>query len=537
MPAKRWRRALVLAAVLAGVFVATLDLFALGYGLLHRLSAVGDEPPAGRWAATAGYTVSWIVSLVLWGKLSDAFGRRRLWLAALLLFLAGSIGSLTSQELIQLTTSRIAQGLGVGAILALGPALIGDLYPPAERAKWQGPLVAVFGLALIGVYLFVYLAWLALVSVWGVWDIDYIFVRWSLFLNLPVVIFMLLASWFGLTAARPGIRPRIDAVSGVAFAGTVAPLLVALTLAGVAFPWLSVPTAALLAGAAVMLAVLIFAERRAISPMINVRFLTQRSCVVSYIAMFIVGIGLSAARVNAVAFFPPIEGPVLFHDWAVIVRTAAMVPAFAVGALVAGQFMARTRRHRTLIPVLLLIATLGAVLLSRMDGFSSANEVITNLSIVGLGLGGLFTTLVVFVQNAFAHRNLGEVTAGALFFGFLGSVLGFDLLSRLSRAWYDANVGAGSAQLADDPLIASEASLQNVDLSPEAASGLAAEVIRESWLDALSGTFVIVAVLLALAFVLALLLREAPVSTTSEDKVNEADATALDNGGPEQPAV
>ena len=116
-------------------------------------------------------------------------------------------------------------------------------------------------------------------------------------------------------------------------------------------------------------------------------------------------------------------------------------------------------------------------------------------------------------------------------------MLGFDLLSRLSRAWYEANVGAGSAQLADDPLIASEASLQNVDLSPEAASGLAAEVIRESWLDALSGTFVIVAVLLALAFVMALLLREAPLSTTSEDKVNEADATELDNGGSEQPAV
>ena len=81
----------------------------------------------------------------MWGRLSDVYGRRRLWLAAMLLFLAGAAGSLTSQELIQLTVSRFAQGLGVGAVFALGPALIGDLYSTPERVKRQSVLVAAFG--------------------------------------------------------------------------------------------------------------------------------------------------------------------------------------------------------------------------------------------------------------------------------------------------------------------------------------------------------------------------------------------------------
>lgn len=536
VPVKRWRRALVLAAVMAGVFIATLDLFALSYGLLVRLFAIGEEPPTGRWVVTSGYTLTWVVSLVLWGKLSDAFGRRRLWLAALLLFLAGSVGSLTSQELVQLTVSRITQGLGVGGILALGPALIGDLYPPSERPKWQSGLIAMYGLALIGPPLFVYLVWLALLSL-RVWDVDYFFLRWSLFLNLPVVILVLLASGFGLPAARSDIRPRVDIVGAVAFAGFVVPLLVALTLADVAFPWLSVPTAALLAGAAVMLVVLVFVERRANNPMIDVRILAHRDCVAAVATLFIVGTGLTVARVNAPAFFPPVEGLTFTHNWAEIVRPAAMAPAFAVGALVAGQIMARTERHRALILVLLLIATGGAVLLSRMDGFSSAIDVIVNSSIIGLAIGGLFTVLIVVVQNAFPHRNLGEVTAGTLFIGFLGSLLGYGLLSRLSRAWFDANVGAGSAQLVSDPLIASEASLQNVDLNPQSIGGLATEILRESRLDALSGIFVVVAVLLAVGFMLILLLREAPLSKTSEDPGDEPGATAPANGSPEHPAA
>ena len=492
----------------------------------------GEDPPAGAWAVIAVYFVAWMVSLPLWGRLSDHYGRRRLWLVGLALFTVASAGSLTSQELIQLTISRLVQGLGVGAIFALGPALIGGLYPPDGRVKRQSVLVAALGVGLFGWVVLTTAAGWILVNTTLPLGFHHIFVRWSLFLNLPVGVFVVLASWYGLREARLSARRRFDIAGAMAFGGTVAPVLLVFGFAGGRFPWLSVPTVALLAGAAVMLAVLVRVERRADDPFINVRLLTNRTFLVAAITLFVVGTALMASPVYAARFVRPAEGLARGLPSNLAVQQAAVVAAFVVGAVVAGQFMARTRRHRTLILALLLTAIAGAVLLSRMDALSTQLDVVRNSVITGLGLGGLFTMLVVVVQNAFPRGSLGEVTAGILFCGFLGGTVGTGLLARLTAARYRANVEAGSSQLSTDPLVGAEASVGNLALSPQAASGLAANVLRESQLDAISGAFVVMAVLLAVAFVLVALLRQMPVVTETETDWDAASATVPAGGEP-----
>ena len=439
-PVRRMRRALALTTIMAGVFVATNDLVALRLGLLADVvgpTYSGEEAAAGVWVFGAGYTMAWLVSLPLWGKLSDVFGRRRLWLVAMVLILAGSAGSATSQELIQLTISRLAQGLGVGAIFALGPSLIGGLYPPSERAKRQGVTMAVLWLGLLGgsillsAFFGIVLEFILPYVVPDPGVGHFMSLRSALFLNLIVGGLVLLAAWIGLPADRPCIRRHFGVFGAVAFVGTVAPLLLMYQWAGGLFPWLSAPSIGLLVGSAAMLVVLVIVERRAREPLIDTRILKQRIFAVAAIAMFAVGVGLGALNRFAPAFIaPPTDrGSHLF--WVAVALSAVVVLVLVLGAQIAAWIMAHTSRHKVLILVLLAIAVAGNVLLSRMDESVSAIEVLRNSAITGLGLLGLFTALLVVVQNAFPRRNLGEVTSGMLFLGFLGLTFGAGVLGRL----------------------------------------------------------------------------------------------------------
>lgn len=346
-PVRRMRRAVVLTTIMGGVFVATNDLFALRLGLLADVigpTFSGEEEPAGVRAVHAGYTIAWMVSLLLWGKLSDVFGRRRLWLAGMILILAGSAGSATSQELIQLTISRLAQGLGVGAIFALGPALIGGLYPPAERAKRHGTIVAVLWLGLIGTPILLSLAFgqILLVSIPGAGIGQFLLARSSLFLSLLVGGLVLLATWIGLPAWRPGIRRRFDVAGALAFVGTMAPLLLMYQWSGGLFPWLSAPSVGLLVGAAAMLVVLVIVERRASEPLIDIRILKQRVFVVAAITMFAAGVGLMALNRYSPSFFPLPPDRSFEAGWDPVLLLALMALTPAMGAVVVGWIMART---------------------------------------------------------------------------------------------------------------------------------------------------------------------------------------------------
>ena len=534
VPASGWRRAVVLAVVVLGVFIATVDRHDLKRAVFNAVLKPGEESAPAAWVSYSGYEIIWIVSLPLWGKLSDVFGRRRAWLAGMLLFVAGSASAAYSEDLLQFAISRSLQGLGVGAIFALGPALIGDLYAPSQRAKWLGVLAAVFGLGFIAGHAVATLLWPVLLRAAWVWDSTFYLIRWTLFLNLLIGGLVILATLLCLPRAESGARPRIDVAGALTLVGAAVPLLVVIRIGGRAFDWLSAPSVALLGGAAVMLAVLLIVERRAADPFINLRFLKNRTYLVAVLLATIVGAVLVRAVYYGWVAFNLAAGDNILSKWRWPPASVAL--GFVVSALVAGLIVSLTGRYKALILLLLPVVAAGALLQSRVNLESTEIEVLRNLAIMGLGLGGLFAVLIVVAQNAVPFRNLGEVTAGVqFFFAFLGIAVVARIVDLLRSAWYGANLQERlPAWLRDGQ------GLERLDMpagsipidGPQGASELLREVRNVTLMDSLGGGFLVIALLAAAGFVLATRLPELPLRRATDTEMDDSGAAAPANGGP-----
>ena len=218
---------------------------------------------------------------------------------------------------------------------------------------------------------------------------------------------------------------------------------------------------------------------------------------------------------------------------------AVLVPmmlGFIVSAVGAGQIMSRTGRYKALILVLFAVGIVGAGMLARMDATTTELEVVRNMVIMGIGIGGPFSVLVVVAQNAFPDRNLGEVTAGSRFFRSMGSTIGAGLMGSLLSGWFAANVherlpaqvreALGPDRLAEasnpESLFVPEAtaslreSLSTLGAAAPAVEDLLTETLRLSLADALRGLFVVTAGLMIVGFAIATFLPEIPLRTTRD---------------------
>src|SRR5436305_11781350 len=245
----RQRLVSILIGVLLGMLLAALDLTIVGTALPHIVSNLGCLDHYA-WVVTA-YLLASTVSIPIWGKLSDIYGRRTFFILGMVIFLAGSALAGTSQNMTQLIIYRGIQGLGAGAMMPIAMAIIGDLFPPAERGKWQGLIVAVFGLAsIVGPTL-------------GGWITDNWGWRWVFYMNMPVGVIAILTAGFvmpKLVIRRQHIIDYLGVVNLVA--GTV-PLLLAFSWAGTQYAWGSWQIISLFSFSLVMLITFFLVEMRA----------------------------------------------------------------------------------------------------------------------------------------------------------------------------------------------------------------------------------------------------------------------------------
>ncbi len=463
VPVGRWRRILGLAAVVGGVFIAVLAIQAPSEGafripiLLQKIWG-GPHPFVQLlWGAVSVGLV--LVSLLLWGKLSDVYGRRRLWLVGLLLFMVGSIGRGTINEIFpaQFHLAGLVTSLGTAAVVVLGPALIGDLYPPSERAKWHGVLAAAFGLGLFGEPTVRHaLSQLApaietagdavLPGVGGVRP-------WPLYVNLIVGAVVVLAGCFGLPSARSGSRTpvRLREIGALVGAGVL--FFVPLQFAWPRHDeWTGILESSqiYLAGGACMLVVLALSLPRAPNPIFNLRLLTSRTHLIAIFLGFVVSVALTNAQHLAWFFNPDVSGsptddanPLRYPE-----QVAAGV-AMAVSAVAAGRIVGRTGRDKRPILALLLFGIVGAVLLSRLTVEATAAELALGLAMTGLGLGGMVALLIAVVQDIVPRRGLGEATAGLWFFGALGAAVLAPFLPWPARGTMRDSLGRSPETLPD----------------------------------------------------------------------------------------
>jgi len=469
------------------------------------------------WVTTA-YLLTSTAVVPIAGKLTDLYGRKGflLWGVTAFLLASGLCG--LAQDMTQLIVFRGLQGLGGGVLMATVFAAVSALFPPRERARYQGIFGATFALAsvvgpLIGGYLTDYLSW-----------------RWVFYVNLPVgfIALIMLWSFFPDTSQPREGRPRIDFAGAAALVAGVTPLLLALSWGGLEYPWASPQIVGLLVFAAAMAALFLRIEARAPEPIIPLRLFRINAIAVSCFGLAV----MAAAMFGTILFIPlflqGVVGRTATESGSVL---APMMIAMVVMSTAAGQLIARTGRTKVFGVAGLGISAFGFFLLSGMGPDADYWTVVRNLVIIGIGIGPSMPTFTLAAQNAVAFSELGVVTAvtqfarsmggtvgAAAFGGLLVSRFGPSLQRALPPELSSSVPPQQLAELADPQALLSpqamaamrESLTQLVPGNPQAAAALL-EALRLALATSLHEVFLAAACLATLAVAVTLLMKEVPL--------------------------
>ena len=222
----RRRIGFVIAAVMLGMLLSALDQTVVGTAMPRIIASLNGLQHYA-WVAT-GYLLASTASMPIWGKLSDAYGRKRFFIVGMAIFITGSVLCGQSHSMTELILFRAFQGLGAGAMMPISQAIIGDIFPPAQRAKWTGVLMSVWGVAtIIGPLI-------------GGWITDSsLGWRWTFYVNVPVGILALTFAAFALPAHVSLRKHRIDYIGSTLLVAAAVPLLLGLSWGGNTYAWTS----------------------------------------------------------------------------------------------------------------------------------------------------------------------------------------------------------------------------------------------------------------------------------------------------------
>ncbi len=530
----RRARFVTLGAVMLGMLLGSLDQTIVGTALP---TIVGDLNGFERysWVVT-GYLVASTAMVPIFGKISDIYGRKWLYMLGIGVFLGGSMLCGQARTMDQLIAFRTIQGLGAGAMIPIAQAIIGDIFPPAERGKWQGLLFSVFGVAVI------------IGPTLGGWITDQLSWRWIFYVNVPLGA-IALAAVFAAFPAHASVQRHhvIDWWGSVALIGAVVPLLIALSIGSTqpdahnSFGWDSPQVLGLFAAAIVLGIAFILVEQRAAEPTMPLDIIRNPIFAVSAVITFMTMAGMYGAILYIPLFVQAVLGQSATDSG--IILEPMMIGLIAVSIL-SGQLLSRTGRYKLLAIVGTAVITTGLYLLSTMTVHTGNNELVRDMVVLGLGLGSSMALYTIVVQNAFSASRLGVVTASLAFFRSIGGAVGAALLGSVMIGRFTDDVQTGLAAL--PPAVTSHMGtltnsaqvLMNATnaeiataLAPYGAPGAAIaarlETIRNTGIaSGISEVFAIGAGLMVVAFVASLFLREIPLRATNDETAAAGPQTA-----------
>jgi EmrB/QacA subfamily drug resistance transporter len=384
------------------------------------------------WVTTA-YMLTTTMVIPIYGKLSDLFKRKTIFLISVLLFLAGSGLSGMAQSMNQLIIFRAFQGLGAGGIMPVAMSIIGTLFTPRARIKVMsafGPMLALS--SLVGPLL-------------GGWITEHVSWRWIFYVNLPIGGLALLALIFLMPSFSPpeGSKPRIDYAGAALIIAGVVPILLGLNLAGSVYAWLSWQILCLIGGG-LLIMVLLFVyqarlERSGGEPIIMPRFFRNKVFSISLVITVITFAGLF----GCVAFLPLfLQGVLGVSPTASGLTLTPMMLAVTVSSSLSGLLISKWGRYKGIAVVGMALAVLGSALLLRLDVHSGYLDVIIPIVVLGLGLGISVTIYGMLVQVAFP-QHIGQASASFDFFQEMAgpialAALGSVLILGYGSAFYSA---------------------------------------------------------------------------------------------------
>jgi EmrB/QacA subfamily drug resistance transporter len=404
----------VLFMVMIGVFLAALDQTVVGTALPRIITDLGGNG-LYTWAFTA-YLLTSTISGPLYGKLSDLFGRRPIFLFGIGIFMVGSLLAGLSQEMWQLIAARGIQGLGAGALFPIALAVIGDLFSPSERGKYQGLFGAVFGLSvLIGP------------AIGGLLT-DTVGWPFVFFFNLPIGAVVFFVVWRNLPAYHlGGDRPSIDYVGAALFTSALVPILVGLTNKQGA-DWTDPTVGGLILLGAVIGLVFLVAESRAREPIVPLELFRIRAFTLSVAAFFLAAFGFLAAVVFLPRWFQVVNGSSATESGYQILP---LLGGLIISATAAGQIVSRTGRYRLLMIGALLMMAAGLWMLTNLRADTPIPLVWLWMFVAGIGVGPTFAVFALIVQNSVPVERLGAATSNLTFFQSVGGTVGLAITGTI----------------------------------------------------------------------------------------------------------
>ncbi len=440
-------RRYTLAGVLLALFLGALDQTIVATALPRIVDELrGLDRYA--WVVTA-YLLTFTVATPIYGKLADLYSRKAIELAAIGLFLGGSFlcglaGEFGALPLLgdgmnQLIAFRAFQGLGGGGLFALAFIIIADLFPPAERGRYQGLVGAVFALAsVLGPFIGGVLTDHGDVLVPGIegW-------RWVFYVNLPFGLLALGFIWSKMPPLHPPATHRVlDGRSMLLFSGALTALVLALQLDRQVYPWNAPETIGLFALAALLLLLFVRQARRSPSPILDLGLFRERVFTASVLALVLMG----AVFLNVVLFAPLFL--INVSGVSATVAGLSMIPfslGVATGSTVSGQLVARFGHYRWFMLGGELLVLFAVGLLTTMGPETPPEQVAFYLALCGLGLGPTMPLFPLAIQNAVDVRKLGQATSAAMLFRQIGGVMGTAVMGTVLALSLAAHVPEGAA--------------------------------------------------------------------------------------------
>lgn len=512
------RLVFIIIGVMLGMLLGAVDQTVVGTAMPQIIADLqGLQHYA--WVFTA-YMLASTVTVPIYGKLSDIYGRRGFFLLGMILFLAGSALSGMAQTMTQLVVFRGLQGLGAGALMPIAIAIIGDVFPPSERGKWQGLMGAVFGLSsIVGPTL-------------GGWITDNWGWPWVFYVNMPLGAVAILTAGIAMPKGTRRQSHSIDYVGAALLITGTVPLLLAFSWAGDTYAWGSIQIIGMLAFSIVALIAAFIWESRVTEPIISPGLFKNNIFTVSVIASFLASAGMFGAIMYLPLFIQGVVGNSATNSGVVL---TPMMLGFIVSSIIGGQLLSRTGKYKVLAIVSFAIGAIGAFMLAQMDASVSDGVVIRNMVITGLGIGVSMSLFTIITQNAFPFTKLGEVTASLQFFRSIGATIGVALLGTVMTNRYNAAFASNvPAPVAEQLTPEQMAALQNPQalMAPETAGaiqqmfdsfgaqgqelfGQVMFAIRQSLATAITDLFVVTMVALILAMVACFFLKEIPLRKTN----------------------
>ena len=529
-----WPRIMVtVLGTLLAMLLAALDQTIVATALPRVVADLGGFDQFA-WVFAA-YMLASTTSIPIMGKLSDIYGRKRVLVGGVVLFLIGSALCGIAQDMIQLILFRGVQGLGAGSIIANSYAVMGDVFPPAQRGKWTWVVASVFIVA-------IFLGPLA-----GGYVTDHLSWRWIFFVNIPVGFVALVVILAGMVNVRvPHTKVTIDYWGVVTLVGSVVPLLLALTWAGKEFSWASPQIVGLFILSGAMSMVFLWTEARADERIIPRALFGNSIFAVAGVVTFLTAI----VMFGGIMFIPLFVQGVIGSSATNAGMTLMPVLLSGVGAaIVAGQIISRTGQYRILAIGGVSVMAVGVYLFTLLDADSSSTDATWYMVIAGVGLGATLPTFMISAQNAFPHHMLGVVTASLQFFRNIGgavgtAVLGSFMTTRLGDWMSDAAPAEAVEslppqvveQLSDPQALIDPGVMSRIgELAVQEEGGAAAldvvvEAIRGTLATAMHEVFWFGLAITLLALVVTLFLREIPLRSTVVDAETE---TGNDESGPD----